>query len=242
MRLLLVLIIFPFSSFANNKGGYDVALINSIALTLEKINEDKKEYCSDISTGKIDTSLYNNCSNEEVNKITDRQFKAYGMIESWLTKIRGYEKLNILKKEKYTIKRLGGKVKIKKERSMLTNTIKTLQCISNKINYIGFQCRSQDPICLYEAWAATKVLWLVVDVPFHEFDIHLCTSFWRGEQAEIGMIIHELAHHCGATDATYFNSTYEPPRTFEKIHWSRIADTYEYWAEFGFCIPGIDCE
>lgn len=233
MKIFLVLALSSFLSFASNKGGYDVVLVHSVEQILESINEQKTEYCNAISAKKIETSLYTNCSTEEVKKIIDRQLKAYAMIESWLIQIREYEKLNLLSKEKYTAKRLGGKVKIKKERSILTNLTKTLQCVSNKINYIGFQCRSQHSLCS-GANAATEIFGPITD-------IYLCSNFWQGEQAEIGTIIHEIAHHCGAVDATYFNYISRAPRTFEGVHWSRIADTYEYWAEFGFCIPGIDC-
>jgi hypothetical protein len=58
-----------------------------------------------------------------------------------------------------------------------------------------------------------------------------------------GVIIHELAHKAGANDDGYFSqcraSKSKSPPT--KKNWSKIADTYMYWARDGVCIPGKTC-
>lgn len=50
-------------------------------------------------------------------------------------------------------------------------------------------------------------------------------------------LIHEATHHCGTNDALYFEEG-RPPSDAYLIGWQIIADTYSYWAENGFCIPG----
>lgn len=55
------------------------------------------------------------------------------------------------------------------------------------------------------------------------------------------ILIHEATHKCGTTDAAYFNPSY-PPRNIGIFGWPVIASTYSFWVEYGFCIPGIDCQ
>lgn len=52
-----------------------------------------------------------------------------------------------------------------------------------------------------------------------------------------GTLIHEATHHCGTNDAGYFELG-RPPSDSDFLGWQIIADTYAYWAENGFCIPG----
>ncbi|MFL5785547.1 MAG: hypothetical protein ACJ76H_13105 [Bacteriovoracaceae bacterium] len=54
------------------------------------------------------------------------------------------------------------------------------------------------------------------------------------------VFLHEATHQCGTTDARYFKDG-ERPGDSNYIGWQMIADTYWYWAENGFCIPGINC-
>jgi hypothetical protein len=54
------------------------------------------------------------------------------------------------------------------------------------------------------------------------------------------VFVHEATHHCGTNDARYFKDS-ERPDDSGYIGWQMIADTYWYWIENGFCIPGTDC-
>ncbi len=50
-------------------------------------------------------------------------------------------------------------------------------------------------------------------------------------------LLHEATHHCGTNDAQYFEPG-RPPVDGDFIGWQSIADTYSFWVENGFCIPG----
>jgi hypothetical protein len=54
------------------------------------------------------------------------------------------------------------------------------------------------------------------------------------------VFLHEATHQCGTTDARYFKDG-ERPGDSQYIGWQMIADTYWYWAENGFCVPGMNC-
>ncbi len=51
------------------------------------------------------------------------------------------------------------------------------------------------------------------------------------------LIVHEATHHCGTNDAVYLNLG-EKPRDSDFVGWQTIADTYTYWIEHNFCMPG----
>jgi hypothetical protein len=55
-----------------------------------------------------------------------------------------------------------------------------------------------------------------------------------------GVLLHEASHKCGTNDLTYF-SLIDRPHSVIFSEWPSIADTYHYWARYGFCIPGVDC-
>jgi hypothetical protein len=55
-----------------------------------------------------------------------------------------------------------------------------------------------------------------------------------------GTMIHEASHKCGTNDLAYFSAT-DRPHSVQFSEWPSIADTYYYWAKYGFCIPDVNC-
>lgn len=60
---------------------------------------------------------------------------------------------------------------------------------------------------------------------------------------QTGTVLHEATHKCGANDLEYFskNPKEGAPRSSGLFSWATIADTYSYWVEYGFCVPGYGC-
>jgi hypothetical protein len=230
IKIVYFILICISTSYASSDNHYDEALITSITRILSEINEEKISFCKNLEPQESET--YNNCSRDERKKVESRQFEAYNLITSWISKIKEYEKKYEIKKITKTIRR-GTRVKKKVKISELTIVAKKLKCISRKINNAKFKCKSDVKACKQGAWAYT--------LPIINTKIHLCPNFWQGKDHEVGMIIHELAHKCAATDSNYFNYRSNSPKSSRSVHWANIADTYEYWAQFGFCIPGVDC-
>lgn len=225
MKYLIFAILFSFSSYANNSNSYDKSLIESIDRILNGINEKKDIFCDEHKA--LRDKKFSGCSQAQINKIQSHQISAYEIITSWLKKIQDYEIEFDVKK--ITKTKRGEREKV----SELTKASSMLKCISNKIKNARFQCDSTVKACRKGAYAYT--------LPIINTRLHLCTAYWQGRNHEIGLIIHELSHKCGATDSAYFNYQSTPPQSSTFVHWASIADTYEYWAQFGFCIPNIDC-
>lgn len=74
--------------------------------------------------------------------------------------------------------------------------------------------------------------------------VRLCDGYFNcvNQNYRAAVIVHELAHKAGANDHVYYSSCNSgasaAPPTNTKKAWSTIAESYEYWARFGFCIPG----
>ncbi len=72
--------------------------------------------------------------------------------------------------------------------------------------------------------------------------IFLTQYFWNMSSKQMAAILlHELSHKCGTTDAMYFIQSGTTPKDTMFIFWYAIASTYDYWALNGFCMPG-DCD
>lgn len=53
-------------------------------------------------------------------------------------------------------------------------------------------------------------------------------------------IVHELTHKCGTGDKDYFSGWNNSLLTGGE-KWANVADTYQNWALWGFCLPGPQC-
>lgn len=109
---------------------------------------------------------------------------------------------------------------------------KVVTCAEGKLDSLKFTCEYHKE----ENWDAETFPVLGKGVTINT------ASFFRNSENRIaGMIIHEATHKCGTTDKEYFNTPTDYPKDSGLISWAMIADTYEYWAQFGFCDPETEC-
>lgn len=72
-------------------------------------------------------------------------------------------------------------------------------------------------------------------------NIKFCGKFFTYDEKErMGTLIHEISHNHGTFDDIDFGAG-NPPKDGKKYGWEKNAETYEYWAEHGFCIPTKSC-
>ena len=84
--------------------------------------------------------------------------------------------------------------------------------------------------------------------PIFGSGMRVCPGFFSSNKLEYqaAVIVHEMAHKMGANDMLYFSQSNTGPEASPKnksklFGWSTIADSYEYFARFGFCVPGHTC-
>lgn len=100
-----------------------------------------------------------------------------------------------------------------------------LHCARRKLATLRWVCGHIDGDFVAKTW------------PIISRDVYLADSFFTDtRERQIATFIHEASHQCGTNDALYFNG--DQPRDAGWRGWQSIADTYGYWAEHGFCIPG----
>ena len=104
-----------------------------------------------------------------------------------------------------------------------------LHCARKKLGTLNFVCADNLP---HDHVGYT--------IPIVTNKVYIDSSFFRMNhlpKSKEALLIHEATHHCGTNDALYLNIS-EPPRDARYIGWQVIADTYTYWAENHFCLPG----
>ncbi len=155
---------------------------------------------------------FKNCSQSDINNLFDHTRVAKSKIEKWLEELDRYEDLNIIHRTKISIAK------------------GILNCSYRKLDKIKYKCNSIDSHSKYAAMTA----------PIIFRKVRLSTDFFESRSDTItGLLIHEASHKCGTSDALYFRST--KARSHPLVPWSLIGDTYQYWAENGFCLPDYDC-
>ncbi len=163
---------------------------------------------------------FNSCSRNEIHTLITDQEKAILFINEWLN---NYLTQNIIKKlDSKTLGAYGN----------FSTAIHILRCTKNVIEKgLTYQCNANIEIALARTY------------PIFGNVIELNSTFFNEEgNHRAGMIIHEATHKCGTTDLGAFYNKSTPPKGNYLVNWPKIADSYEYWAEFGFCYPEIDCE
>lgn len=122
-----------------------------------------------------------------------------------------------------------------------------LACVKNeKLDTMEIHCR---PNCPVDQFAATETyrfsplgITLYKKILPH---IVVCPKLMDDQPPELvgAIVLHELTHHCGAKDHDYFSAAsdywFTKPTDIER--WHENADHYEYWFNFPFCVPGVDC-
>jgi hypothetical protein len=228
VSLFFIMLIFSVNTFSTS----NLESIDLISERVRALDSDKYEFEREILYSNSNRLIQ--CDESQTEKLKKYQISAFEMITNWISDIQLYKKK--LTPLVYNKSELKFYETHKKEN--LSNVYTMLRCILAKLPEVELQCNYQAGRCkdskTVTAWTA----------PFFGKRIHLCEHYFKNESEEsmIGEIIHEVAHKCGATDISYFNNFLSPPKSTHGIHWSHIADTYDYWATFGICIPGIDCK
>ena len=104
-----------------------------------------------------------------------------------------------------------------------------LRCSYPKIEQFNYKCSEID------GGGAALTMPLVGN------SVQLSSDFFdHGEAWSVSTVVHEATHKCGTTDLDYFEHD-DVPKDYGIVPWELIADTYSYWIEEGFCVPGDDC-
>jgi hypothetical protein len=115
--------------------------------------------------------------------------------------------------------------------------MRKLRCIKRKMNSLELNCFDLDKC------ENSYALHLGGN------SINLCPNFWEhSERMRGASYLHELSHSCLTDDIVYHSEfegapTSAPERIYgdhKKLRGHRNADSYEYWALYGFCLPP-DC-
>lgn len=134
-----------------------------------------------------------------------------------------------------------------RNRAKVLSVKENLLCVKNKkINDMEIHC---DPNCPTDEFAATltsRVRFL--GITFYKKvlpQIKVCVKLMDEQPKDFtgAVILHELSHHCGSKDHDRFSSAsdYHFAKPTEIERWHENADHFEYWFNFPFCIPGVDC-
>lgn len=156
-----------------------------------------------------------NCLESEVRSLADYTNQAHQQINSWRFE---------LNRSKYKELSLFNRSKINLARNVLS-------CIDRHLDELVYECNA---IKGDDGYEASTIPIVTRRVKLNEY------FFIRNSKVtKIGLLIHEASHKCGTTDVAYFRGTVAKSTKF--VPWPLIADTYEYWAKYGFCLPDVDC-
>ena len=108
------------------------------------------------------------------------------------------------------------------------------KCIQRLLPGVSFTCENKGKNCR-ENKASAWVSWIFGK-------IHLCDNYFNNTDAyQSAIMIHEVAHKCGAFDLEYHKTT-KPRKMYYSIFPSfQNADNFSYWVRKGFCLPEHDC-
>lgn len=122
----------------------------------------------------------------------------------------------------------------------LKRSLAVLECTEKKIEKTRYTCHEEGYRCGGLAWIKGLIGGIV-----RINNVHLCSTFWgHDEPYQAAVLVHEYTHVCKTSDAAYFHGIPTGdgvPRSVGKTSWAMIADTYRFWAAYGFCVPGT-CE
>ncbi|MEE3078219.1 MAG: hypothetical protein VX341_02695 [Bdellovibrionota bacterium] len=116
----------------------------------------------------------------------------------------------------------------------LLDARETLLCAMEKISRFQYVCYPEDE---------SKKEKVMETLPFIGKEVNVYTKQMNRVamdltfQGVVGIVIHEATHKCGTTDANYFVKDNFSPYSSFFVSWKNVADTYNWWALKGFCIP-----
>lgn len=237
-----------------------VSVMNITFTYAESTSSSKTElisYLKKLETGISPTDFRECSENLDVTKIgncSERRPIVLGDIA--LTSV----KLNRLKKQvrSYYSRR---DVKGYTDRTfMLDKILKVVQCMQSELGSgrLSLGCAACVGKPKRRAYVSTN---LEIFIPRH---IYLCPEYFKGTPAyRAGTLVHELSHFCGTDDWNYlfekrlphtapshktsdttvdlFGKTITLFRV-QKTSGNSNADNYQYWTEYGFCLPNLDCK
>ncbi len=174
-----------------------------------------------------------NCSENNMTELTFYKTKAEQMLNEWNEKIIKAEKAGLIEFEKKKKRNKDGNYYYLNI-STFEPVKKILSCIAEELKELKLDCSSTSKRCLKGDKAHT--------FPLINSPIYICDTYFKiGDRYKTGTLIHEVSHKCGTNDYKYFNSKDNPPKGNWITSWYEIADTYEYWGSYGFCIPEKTC-
>ena len=146
-----------------------------------------------------------------------------------------------------------------KRLSDLQQISKKVACIKDKMKNTEITCQDGGKVCDIGARAYVRLY-----NPFKKNkSLNLCPAYWSTpEDYKSAVIIHEISHLCGTKDHEYISDpgyVIGVPKDTKEVNkkfrlWMKSpktkvlniaasnADSYEFWAIKGFCLPGFDCE
>lgn len=160
--------------------------------------------------------IHKNCTEKEGRQIEAALKKDTELIQQWLSALKSFAPSS---EDEFA--------HVKKPEEYAYGV---LQCAQSTIqSKLVFECNAAPPG--REAWT----------LPLIGKTIKLGPAFFDvPELYADGVILHEITHKCGTTDSAYFSKANRPKDT-AFASWAMIADTYNYWVQYGFCIPGTNC-
>lgn len=116
------------------------------------------------------------------------------------------------------------------EAKQLKIVAKMIPCILKKMPNMRYSCQNKH----HKIKAADTIMWVgrgarIFDGTFNS------PSYVKG------ILVHEVAHKCGANDRNYYYQAGISPNRDANEAWAKTASTYDYWIMKGFCVPGRNC-
>lgn len=123
-----------------------------------------------------------------------------------------------------------------KVRDKLRSAYTMMSKIKNKLTSWNMTINCQEEMGRCSSGANAHTFWT-------EFNsIKVCRSYFTrtDDKWREAVLVHEISHLYYTADAEDFSSS-SPPRDGAIIPWHQNAETYDYWMQYGFCIPGVSC-
>ena len=193
-----------------------------------------------------------NCAYNDFYEVQELYQESQELLTAMQQEVNEYLKSSIADKREHKVQLL----KIKK----------TLKCIRKKSSTVKIQCHNFGKTCSEPSPIFAYTRGRRFPIRLMKNEVFLCPDYFeQNREYQAAVIIHEISHICHTEDHKYFSYPYSNvigsvpstkeatrswrhPKTrktkktsYQKNIISTNADTYEYWALYGFCLPGYDC-
>lgn len=212
----------------------------TLALSLTAFAHDRLE----VRKGELDeaNSVFSKIQFERVS-IIDCRSEAENVLKNFQGSYRRLEKIQ---RDLEALKYLRGVVQDPEKLARLEAISKRLSCMDQRMMKLKISCKRG---CKNLNAFTTKFAGL----PLFKDEINLCSQILLNDsEYQQSVIVHEVSHLCGTEDYEYFSfpagTRGVPKQYFQKSAKSRSLDIsdrngdhFEYWARYGFCLPGHNC-